>query len=101
MRRSVGANYFFYGGRYYVFADDVWYASSGHDGPWVAVGPGLVPAPLLAVPIAYYRFPSRAWGAWRRDRPPRWEAAYFRHHDERHGFEPHGDGRHAHHGHRG
>ena len=98
---SVAANYFFYGGRYYVFADDVWYASSGYDGPWLAVAPGLVPPPLLTVPIAYYRFPAPAWGPWRRDRPPRWEAAYIRHPDERHGFESRGDGRHERHGHRG
>ena len=31
------ANYFFYGGRYYVFASGVWYASPGYNGPWVAI----------------------------------------------------------------
>jgi len=84
---SVDGNYFFYAGRYYAFADDDWYVSTGYDGPWLTLAPELVPVPLLAVPVAYYRLPPRHWSPWRRDRPPRWEETRFRHPDERRGPE--------------
>jgi hypothetical protein len=97
---SIGGNYFFYAGRYYAFTDDVWYASSGYDGPWLALAPELVPVPLLAVPISYYRLPPRYWAPWRRDRPPRWEETRIRHPDERRGPER-SDVHREHRGHRG
>jgi len=34
---TVGANYFFYGSEYYVFANGGWYVSRGHNGPWTFV----------------------------------------------------------------
>ena len=58
---QVDANYFFYGGEYYVFSNGAWYASRGYNGPWVAMRPEFVPRPLLAVPVQYYRRPPRAW----------------------------------------
>jgi hypothetical protein len=73
---SVGANYFFYGGQYYVFANDAWYVASAYDGPWSPVALDLVPLAVLGVPIAYYRFPPPRWVPWRRDRPPRWAPAF-------------------------
>ena len=88
---DLGADHFFYGGRYFVFADGIWYASSGYDGPWDIVDPAFVPGPILAVPIAYYRVVPRPWASWRRDRPPRWDLALrhrpddFRHQGPEHG----------------
>ena len=66
------ANYFFYGGQYYVYARGLWYLSPGYNGPWVVVAPGAVPPPILAVPVRYYRVRPRAWRGWHRDAPPHW-----------------------------
>jgi hypothetical protein len=70
---AVGANYFFYGSDYYVFANGGWYVSRGHNGPWILVAPEFVPRPILMVPVQYYRVPPPAWKDWRRDAAPRWE----------------------------
>jgi len=70
------ANYFFYGGQYYVFTSGVWYASPGYNGPWVAVAPAYVSRPILAVPVGYYRVPPPAWRGWRREAAPHWEARW-------------------------
>src|SRR6266704_1077736 len=43
---SVGANYFFYGSEYYVFANGGWYVSRGHNGPWTFVAPEFLPRPI-------------------------------------------------------
>lgn len=75
---AVDTNYFFYGGQYYVYVNSVWYVSPGYNGPWGALAPGYVPAPLLSVPIQYYRTPPPAWHGWRRDAPPRWEPRWGR-----------------------
>ena len=70
---SVGANYFFYGNRYYVFANDGWFVSPGYNGPWTIVAPEFVPRPILRVPVQYYRVPPPAWRGWQRASAPRWE----------------------------
>jgi hypothetical protein len=70
---GVGANYFFYGPDYYVFANGGWYVSRGHNGPWALVAPEFVPRPILAVPVQYYRVPPPAWRGWRREAAPQWE----------------------------
>ena len=31
---QMNSNYFFYDGRYWVYANDSWYASTWYDGPW-------------------------------------------------------------------
>lgn len=80
---SVGANYFFYSGEYWVFSNGAWYASRGHDGPWAVVGPELVPRPILGVPVQYYRVPPPAWRGWRREAAPRWEARFGQRWEER------------------
>jgi hypothetical protein len=80
---SVAGNYFFYGGSYYVFADDAWYTASAYDGPWVVVAPDFVPLPLLAVPVAYFHVRPHHWASWRHDRPPHWGGAYARRPHER------------------
>lgn len=71
------ANVFFYGYQYWVFTNG-WYVGPTWNGPWTAVAPAYVPVPILRIPIAYYRVPPREWRAWRRDRPPRWDAHYGR-----------------------
>jgi len=75
---NVDANYFFYAGQYYLFANGVWYVSPGYNGPWVALLPEYIPQPLLAVPVQYYRRPPPPWRAWRREAAPRWEPTWGR-----------------------
>jgi len=69
---AVPANYFFYNSQYYVFANGGWFVATGFNGPWVAVPPAWVPAPLLAVPVRYYRAAPVQWHHWHRAQPPRW-----------------------------
>lgn len=80
---AVPGNYFFYGGRYYVFTNGAWYVSRGYNGPWAALGPQYVPAPLLTVPVQYYHAPPVAWRQWRREEPPRWDGRWGRHGNDR------------------
>jgi hypothetical protein len=54
---GIEMNFFAYGGRYYSFHRDGWFVATKHGGPWVAVAPGRVPQPVLAVPVAYYKVP--------------------------------------------
>src|SRR5215831_19370542 len=89
---DVSANYFQYGGQYYVFNNGGWYTARGYNGPWVAVAPQYVPRPLLTVPVRYYHAPPPAWRGWRHDAPPRWQHTWGRDwHAERH--DNHGDHR--------
>jgi hypothetical protein len=69
---GVPANYFFYNGQYYLFADGGWYVAGGYNGPWVTLSPAYVPGPLLTVPVRYYRAPLSRWQHWQRAQPPRW-----------------------------
>ena len=69
---SMSSNYFFYDGMYWVYVDDNWYASSWYNGPWALVGPDVVPAFILRIPVRYYRAPPTYFRAWRADAPPRW-----------------------------
>jgi hypothetical protein len=48
---------FVYGGRYYRFHDGHWFIAGSHHGPWRYVVGQRVPAPVLAVPVAYYKIP--------------------------------------------
>src|SRR5262245_17266023 len=73
---AVPANYFFYGGQYYVFSNSVWYVAPRYDGPWVVVAPAYVPAPILTVPVRYYRAQPAHWKPWPRAAPPRWDATW-------------------------
>lgn len=68
----VNANYFFYDGLYWVFYNDMWYASSWYNGPWAVVEPLAVPVYLLRVPVRYYREPPPYFRGWSPQAPPRW-----------------------------
>ena len=68
----LGANYFFYDGLYWVYANDNWYESAWYDGPWTPVGPQYVPVYILRVPVRYYRQPPPYFRAWTPSAPPRW-----------------------------
>jgi len=101
---GVPANYFFYGGQYYVFANGGWYVSGGYNGPWLVVAPELVPRPILAIPVRYYRARPPAWRGWRVSAPPHWDARWGRgwnehgrppaHHAQRHDEHRHAEHRH-------
>jgi hypothetical protein len=69
---SIGANFFFYDGMYWVYQNDNWYASSWYNGPWAAVDPNIVPAFILNVPVRYYRRPPTYFRGWAANAPPRW-----------------------------
>lgn len=69
---DIDGNYFFYDGQYWVYANDVWYASSWYNGPWIVVEPVYVPVFVLRVPVRYYRRPPVYFAGWQRDAPPRW-----------------------------
>src|SRR5687768_16332556 len=56
---AVPANYFFYNGQYYLFADGGWFVAGGYNGPWLALSPAHVPAALFTVPVNYYRAAPR------------------------------------------
>ncbi len=70
------ANLFFYANQYWAFASGVWYSGPTWNGPWVVVQPAYVPAPILRVPVRYYRVPPSHWKAWRPDAPPHWDQPY-------------------------
>lgn len=48
-------NLFIYGGRYYTFHEGHWFVGPKHNGPWTFVAVDHVPAPVVAVPVKYYR----------------------------------------------
>jgi len=81
---SVHANYFFYGGQYYVFLNDAWHVSrGGHNGPWVVLAPEFIPRPILGVPVTYYRVPPPHWRTWHRHEAPRWHSSWGHRWEER------------------
>ena len=75
---SAQANVFFYGDQYWIFHSGGWHVGPTWSGPWVVIAPVHVPAPILRVPVRYYKVPPGHWKAWRHDAPPRWEAHYGR-----------------------
>ena len=73
---STPANVFFYAHQYWAFQGGGWYVGASWNGPWAVVAPIHVPAPILQVPVGYYRVPPPQWREWRREAPPRWEGHY-------------------------
>ena len=75
---AVAGNFFFYNSQYWTFAKGGWYVSSGHNGPWVVVGPQFVPRPILLVPVQYYHVPPGHWKKWEAKRAPHWDEDWGR-----------------------
>jgi len=90
---AVDSNLFRFGGRFYLFSNGGWFVSAGLGGPWMAVGLNVLPAPILAVPVQYYRVPPPEWAHWRHEAPPQWhrrwderrwdERQWAKHYEER------------------
>jgi hypothetical protein len=53
-------NYFFDGTTYYIFLRNHWYAAPTYNGPWGMIPVTRVPAPILAIPLQYYKVPPTA-----------------------------------------
>jgi WXXGXW repeat (2 copies) len=66
---DVSANLFFYKGRYYTVANGVWSRAPAYNGPWAVIQIGQVPAPVVAVPVEYYKIPP---GQLKKKGPPPW-----------------------------
>jgi hypothetical protein len=66
---GVSANLFFYKGRYYTVANGVWAMARAYTGPWAVIQIGQVPAPVVAVPVEYYKIPP---GHLKKHGPPPW-----------------------------
>jgi hypothetical protein len=54
---GASMNFFFHSGRYYTLHDGAWFYATKHNGPWAFIKPAHVPAPVLGVPVAYYKIP--------------------------------------------
>jgi len=81
---SADANFFFYDGMYWVFQNELWYASSWYNGPWALVDPEIVPVYLLRVPVRYYRRPPAFFHGWARNAAPHWGEHYGHDWEEHH-----------------
>jgi hypothetical protein len=66
---EVSANLFFYQGLYYIVANGVWSMAPAYTGPWAVIQIGQVPAPVVAVPVEYYKIPP---GQLMKHGPPPW-----------------------------
>ncbi|HSW25904.1 MAG TPA: hypothetical protein VLJ62_24300 [Burkholderiaceae bacterium] len=92
---GLPANYFFYDGLYWVYANDTWYSSSWYNGPWYLVEPAVVPVYVLRVPVRYYRVPPPYFRGWAVAEPPRWGAHWGPQWEARHRGWDRWDHRHA------
>ena len=80
-------------GKLYVFHDGRWFHAHTHNGPWAGIDVRKVPAPILRVPVAYYRVPP---GHWQQHGPPPWHSQGHRHkhgkhHHKKHHHDKHDD----------
>jgi hypothetical protein len=66
---EMPANYFFYKGRYYTAVNNIWSMAPAYNGPWAVIRIGQVPAPILSVPVEYYKVPP---GHLKKKGPPPW-----------------------------
>jgi hypothetical protein len=66
---DISSNLFFYKGRYYTVANGVWSMAPAYGGPWAVIQVGQVPAPVVAVPVEYYKIPP---GQLKKHAPPPW-----------------------------
>ena len=70
---SVPHNYFFFGGQYYLFHNEVWFSAGYYNGTWTIIALERVPQPILAVPVNYYKVPPGHWK--KKHGPPPWAPA--------------------------
>ncbi|WP_159877751.1 hypothetical protein [Aquitalea denitrificans] len=70
---SQQLNYFFYGGRYWIFHEDNWYYSSWYNGPWTRMEANLVPVFIWRIPLRYYQRRPAYFQGWNADEAPRWD----------------------------
>ncbi len=70
---SLPYNYFYFGGQYYLFHNEVWLSARAYNGPWVAISLEQVPRPVLVVPVNYYKVPPGHWK--KKAGPPPWAPA--------------------------
>jgi hypothetical protein len=82
---QLRSNYFFYDGRYWIYEDDNWFASTWYNGPWRRVGIDFVPVYLLRVPVRYYRHAPTYFRGWQTNAPPRWGEHWGNEWAQRHG----------------
>jgi hypothetical protein len=66
---QVSANLFCCKGRYYTVANGVWARAPAYSGPWVVIQIRQVAAPVVAVPVEYYKIPP---GQLKKHGPPPW-----------------------------
>jgi hypothetical protein len=92
---GVSVDIFFYDDRWWNRRGDRWYRASAYNGPWVAVGPRHVPAPVYRVPADY----RTVYVHGRRIPYGQWKKAHGRHgakHGGKHEGYKHGN-KHGHH----
>ncbi|WP_156038997.1 hypothetical protein [Chromobacterium haemolyticum] len=79
-------NYFFYGGRYWVFHEDGWYYSNWYNGPWTPMAADRVPVFIWRIPLRYYHHrPAYFQGRSANEAPPwdqHWGAGWSRKHPD-------------------
>ena len=66
---DISADIFVYKGHYYAVRHGVWSMAPAYSGPWAVIQIGQVPAPVLAVPVDYYKIPP---GHLKKHAPPPW-----------------------------
>jgi hypothetical protein len=54
---SGAHNLFVFGGHYYSFHNGYWFQARHYNGPWAHIKTEKVPAPVIGVPVTYYRVP--------------------------------------------
>ena len=78
---GVSVDLFFYDNRWWNRRGDWWYRASDYNGPWVAVGPRYVPAPVYRVPADY----RTAYVHEKRIPYGQWKKAHGKHKGDMHG----------------
>lgn len=78
------ANYFFYEGSFWVFAEDDWYRSDWYNGPWILVDRDEIPVFLLRIPVRYYNRAPLYFRPWANEMPPRWSLRWGKEWERRH-----------------
>ena len=59
---SGSYNVFVFGGRFYSFHNGYRFHARHYNGPWAFIQTERVPAPVIGVPVAYYRVPPPGHG---------------------------------------